>query len=541
MHLLFVHADRFGFEWTGEGDPEATQTEGQLSECVVVFATVEAGDTNAVIGATRAAVESVASQLKADRLAVYPTTHLSETAASAERAVDVLDTLESTLEDDYEVLSVPRGWGKRVELTRKGHPHAVQSRQISSEDHVTTSRDREWRVLSPDGRIRPVSAESADVSQSMQRIIDAERDDSDVEDTKRSAYEAALTEAGFLRGDGDSGEMTLTPRGTVVRDVLYSYIRDQWTEHGAVPVDDPRAWSQRVAVSDGDLPVSLVGECGRRDNESGETVMLWTVTAGGDSARTRLRQQVGRLSRLLSTLGVEFDPLVRIERESIEGSGHTDGKTEPWLSDLGAQIEAETPVELVSEPVEWTVRVEFVTAGTLGEALGPPTIQVETGQRETAAGDANSTDVTAVSCSVPIDSLLVALGARAAETDRSQMPTWLAPTQVRLIPVEASQFDHCEQLAETLAIADVRVDIDDRDKPVGTRIEAAERAWMPYYAVVGDDEIESDRLAVFDRAANRERSLTVEELYRVVQDDSEGFPRQRQSLPRRVSDLLAFV
>jgi threonyl-tRNA synthetase len=539
MHLLFVHADRFGFEWTGEGDPEATQTEGQLPECVVVFATVEAGDTNAVVGATRAAVESVTSQLKTDRLAVYPTTHLSETAASAERTIDVLDTLESALEDDYEVLSVPRGWNKRVELTRKGHPHAVQPRQISSEDPVDAPSDREWRVLSPNGRIRPLSAENADVSQSMQGIIDAERDGSGAGDAERAAYEAALAEAGLLRSDDGSDTMTLTPRGTVIRDALCSYVRDQWIERGAVPVDDPRAWSQRVAVSDENLPVSLVGGCGRQRRGEEATrdtgIPVWTVTASGDSAHTVLCRQVGRLSRLLSTLGVEFEPLVRIEREAIEG------KTGSWTDELGAQFEAETLVEVVSEPVEWTVRVEFVTAGALAGSLDTPAIQVETGHRETAVDDADSTDVTAVSCSVPTDSLLAALGARAAETDRPQMPTWLAPTQVRLVPIEASQFDHCEQLAGTLAAADVRVDIDDRDKPVGARIDAAERAWVPYYAVVGDDEIESDRLAVFDRATNRERSLTVEELSRAVQDDSEGFPRHRQSLPRRLSDLLAFV
>jgi threonyl-tRNA synthetase len=535
MHLLFVHADSFAFEWMSEGDPKATETEGRLSECVVVFATVEADDTDRVVSAARAAVESVADQLKTDRLAVYPTTHLSETAASAERAVDVLDTLESALADDYEVLSVPRGWGKRVELVRKGHPHAVQSRRITSDEPVDTARDRDWRVLSPDGHIRPLSAEGAAVSQSVQGIVDAERDGSDVGDAERPAYEAALAEAGFIRDYGDSGEMTLTPRGTVVRDRLCSYVRDQWIEHGAVPVDDPRAWSQRVAASDEDLPVSLVGGCRRRDGESGDEGVLWTVTTGRDRAHATLCQQVGRLSRLLSTFDVEFDPLVRIERESIERS-----HTKPWIDELGAQFTTETLVEVVSEPVEWTVRVEFVTAGTLGGASAPPTMQVEAGQRETAVGDGDSADVTTVSCSVPTDSLVAALGARAAETDRPQMPTWLAPTQVRLVPVEPAHLDDCEQLAETLAATDVRVDIDDRAESVGARIEAAERAWVPYYAVVGDDEIESDRLAVFDWAANRERSLTVEELSEVVQEDSEGFPDHRQSLPRRLSEVPTF-
>jgi threonyl-tRNA synthetase len=335
--------------------------------------------------------------------------------------------------------------------------------------------------------------------------------------------------------------MTLTPRGTVVRDVLCSYVREEWIDHGAVPVDDPRVWSQRVANSEGDLPVSLLGGCGRRqrNDEPGRDagILLRTATAGGDRAHTTLCQQVERLSRLLSTLDGEFDPFVRVERELIAGS-HTDRKAEQWAEKLGAQFGAETLLEVVSEPVEWTVRVEFVTAGTLEGVLEPPTIQVETGGGP--GGDADSADVTTVSCSVPVRSLLAALGARAGTADRPQISTWLAPTQVRLVPVESDHLDYCEHLAETLATADVRVDIDDRSETVGARIEVAERTCVPYYAVVGDDEIESDRLAVFDRAAHRERSLTVDELSRVVQDDSQGFPTHRQSLPRRLSDSPMF-
>jgi threonyl-tRNA synthetase len=134
-----------------------------------------------------------------------------------------------------------------------------------------------------------------------------------------------------------------------------------------------------------------------------------------------------------------------------------------------------------------------------------------------------------------------ALGERAARGDRPHLPTWLAPTQVRCIPIESRHLDSCERLAEQLAAEAVRVDIDDRERPVGERIEAADRAWVPYTVVVGDDEGDSERLGVFDRNASRERQLTVAELATRVRDEAETETQQRQSLPRRLSAYSVLV
>src|SRR4029453_19193541 len=72
-------------------------------------------------------------------------------------------------------------------------------------------------------------------------------------------------------------------------------------------------------------------------------------------------------------------------------------------------------------------------------------------------------------------------------------PVWLAPVQVRIIPVGEDHRDAVRELAEKLG--DLRVEVDDSDETVGKRIRNAEVEKIPYVAVWGDKESE-DSIAV---------------------------------------------
>jgi threonyl-tRNA synthetase len=68
------------------------------------------------------------------------------------------------------------------------------------------------------------------------------------------------------------------------------------------------------------------------------------------------------------------------------------------------------------------------------------------------------------------------------------LPTWLAPTQVRVLPVDGEDHLNAHRVARRLADARVRVDIDDRRWTLARRIRHAEHEWIPYVAVVGARE-----------------------------------------------------
>jgi threonyl-tRNA synthetase len=140
--------------------------------------------------------------------------------------------------------------------------------------------------------------------------------------------------------------------------------------------------------------------------------------------------------------------------------------------------------------------------------------------------------------SSPLGSLASAVAAaleRGADRSPSRLPTWLAPTQVRFVPVRSDHVDRCDELADDLSVG-VRVDVDAREIPVGERIERAERDWVPYYAVVGGREAEGESFPVTDRAAREQRQTTVDQLSETVLDRIDDHPRPRASVPARVPD-----
>src|SRR6476646_7361969 len=79
-----------------------------------------------------------------------------------------------------------------------------------------------------------------------------------------------------------------------------------------------------------------------------------------------------------------------------------------------------------------------------------------------------------------------------------EFPFWLAPVQVRIIPVGADHRDAAHELASKLGEAGNRVEVDDRDDTVGKRIRDAELEKIPYTIVYGDRESD-DSLAIRER------------------------------------------
>jgi threonyl-tRNA synthetase len=88
------------------------------------------------------------------------------------------------------------------------------------------------------------------------------------------------------------------------------------------------------------------------------------------------------------------------------------------------------------------------------------------------------------------------------EHNGGAFPFWLAPVQVRLIPVGADHREDAGQLAGELRELGYRVDSDDRDETVGKRIRDAELEKVPKVLVYGDKE-SRDSLAVRDRGGEQ--------------------------------------
>ncbi|HCV7905325.1 TPA: threonine--tRNA ligase [Staphylococcus aureus] len=83
------------------------------------------------------------------------------------------------------------------------------------------------------------------------------------------------------------------------------------------------------------------------------------------------------------------------------------------------------------------------------------------------------------------------------EETKGAFPTWLAPKQVQIIPVNVDlHYDYARQLQDELKSQRVRVSIDDRNEKMGYKIREAQMQKIPYQIVVGDKEVENNQVNV---------------------------------------------
>jgi threonyl-tRNA synthetase len=111
------------------------------------------------------------------------------------------------------------------------------------------------------------------------------------------------------------------------------------------------------------------------------------------------------------------------------------------------------------------------------------------------------------------------------ENCAGDFPLWLAPTQVKLLPVTDSVYEYCQNVAKRAQKMGIRVEVDRGSERLAKQIRNAEQQRIPIMAVVGVKEMESDSLAVRSRKLGDLGSFKVEdllsELTRCIDDANE--------------------
>ena len=120
------------------------------------------------------------------------------------------------------------------------------------------------------------------------------------------------------------------------------------------------------------------------------------------------------------------------------------------------------------------------------------------------------------------------------------MPLWLAPTQVRVIPVSDKFMDYSEKIADELEQNHIRADVDDRPLTLQKKVREAETEWINYVLVIGQKELESQDLPIRDRKARKIRKMNLEALISEVKEKTAGKPFQKLTLSKRLSKRPQF-
>ncbi len=77
-----------------------------------------------------------------------------------------------------------------------------------------------------------------------------------------------------------------------------------------------------------------------------------------------------------------------------------------------------------------------------------------------------------------------------------KFPVWLAPLQVKILPISDKYLEYAQTLLDSLKNADIRVEIDDRSEKIGKKIRDTELAKVPYMLVIGEKEMNDNNVAV---------------------------------------------
>ena len=621
MQLLLIHSDYIEFE-AKRPTPVAeevgeSEKSGRLEEALCAFIAVEKfdeGDPDAVIGEGADQIASVAEQVKAERIMLYPYAHLSSALSSPDVAVKVLHGLYEELSDRFEVARAPFGWYKAFRLSCKGHPLSELSRSIRIGEGEVVSEALKaeakavshWRIMTPDGEM--VEPEKFDFKgfEKLQKFVSYEISKSRAADVTPPHVELMrrLELADYEPGS-DSGNMRFYPKGRLIKSLLESYVLQKAGEMGAMEVETPVMYDMEhptlknyldrfparqysieaekrrlflrfaacfgqflmnhdMTISYRSLPLKMI-EITRysfRREQRGELVGLrrlraftmpdmHTLCRDMDSAVEEFRNQYRASISVLADAGLDledYEVAIRFTK------GFYDEKR-PFIESLVKIVDKPVLIEMWDERFFYFVlkfEFNFVDALDKASALSTVQIDVENAERyDITYADADGTErkpiILHCSPSGAIERLIYALLEKAhMESDAGalpQFPTWLSPTQVRVIPVAERHLMRAEEVASALGL---RVDIDDRDETVGRKIRDSGREWIPYVAVIGDDELESGKIAVTIRAESSPKEpkrvkMSVEELRERIQSEVAGKPWRGLPLPVRLSLRPRFV
>jgi threonyl-tRNA synthetase len=132
MKILQTHSDWIEYEPIKKEIPQAEDTERKIykiNDVLVVFTAVEEGDDEEVAKRAIDEIKEFMTNLKIDRILIYPFVHLSNKPAKPDEALKILKIMESYAKElNLETYRAPFGWNKRVTNAVKGHPLAEQSK-----------------------------------------------------------------------------------------------------------------------------------------------------------------------------------------------------------------------------------------------------------------------------------------------------------------------------------------------------------------------------------------------------------------------------
>jgi threonyl-tRNA synthetase len=610
MRLLLIHSDYIEYEAKKKTKiaEECTVLSDREEEALTVFCAVESIDEEDLEGVVLQAIAEVkktAGQVNVNKIVVYPYAHLSSDLSSPETAVTVLKALKTGLEaEGFTVKRAPFGWYKSFKLSCKGHPLSELSKTIVPGE-ITVKKEKtevthDWFVLTPDGKQHDYKEYLNDtpfgcmVKKELGVAVPVGGDPAHVDLMRAKElvdYEPA----------SDVGCLRWLPKGKIVRDLLADYVLRLVLDYGGSPVETP------VMYDLGDKAIwehaAKFGERQYRFKSNNRDMMLRFAACFGMfsimrdmhispnhlpmkmyelstySFRHEQKGEVIGLKRLrcftmpdMHSLCLDMPQALKCFEEQLAMGWQTgrDFETElvaafrctkafydeheAWVKKIVKESNCPMLIEILSDRVHyWIAKIDLAAIDGQKRPIENPTVQIDVESSTRFAIKYHKEDGTPVyppilHCSPTgsVERVICAILENISTQEVPSLPTWLSPTQVRVVPVTEKHIGFAEELVKTINAAQVRCDIDDRNETMGKKVREAGMDWVPYVIVVGDEEVASKMLTVTVRKKSQpnkpfKEQLSIEALVAAVKKDTEGKPFRPLYTPRKLSLKARYI
>jgi len=111
------------------------------------------------------------------------------------------------------------------------------------------------------------------------------------------------------------------------------------------------------------------------------------------------------------------------------------------------------------------------------------------------------------------------------EETKGAFPTWLAPVQVKVLPISDKHLEYANKVKEALQDKEVRVEVDDRAEKIGYKIREAQLQKVPYMLVVGDKEQEAGEVGVRNRKDGDVGAMKLEKFVEKIDEEIKTFAK----------------
>ncbi|MFQ5941205.1 MAG: threonine--tRNA ligase [Nitrososphaerales archaeon] len=610
MRILQLHSNFIEYEPIEKEIASAEEIEKKkvrLEDIVVAFIAVEKDDDENVAKDAVYEIKKSLSNLKCNKLLLYPYAHLSSDLASPSTAMTVIKSMESLAQNVIEVHRAPFGWTKSFNISVKGHPLAEHSSTLSREsakERVSAALKAEekmvsyWYILDLDGRLTPIDKYNF---VNKEKLEDLAR----YETAKKRTVEEQPPHVRLMKKlaiadyepASDAGNMRFYPKGRLMKSLIEQYVTRKVSEYGGIEVETPIMYDAKhpsmesyfnrfparqynisednrhlflrfaacfgqflmakdFQISHKNLPLKLyeLTRYSFRKEKSGELVGLRRLRAftmpdchalckDNEQAKQEAIKRFKLSIEVIEGLGLTTDDVEMAIRFTEDFYASNKDFVHELVRMLGKPVLVESWKERF---FYFTLKWEFNFIDNLGKAsaLSTDQIDVENGARYNIFfvdedGSRKNPIILHNSPSGAIERVIYALLERAVKLQRKgktpTIPTWLAPTQARILPVSHEFLLQCEKILEKLTVEQIRADLDDRDETLAKRIREAETEWIPYIIVIGGKEVKTSRLSVRERSAGSVRELSINELVKVIADESKGKPSMPLNMPKQLS------